>query len=93
MGQQFTIDDRERILIDALRDYLKDGYFVQAQTPTTAQLMKRRPFDVGTAVFSSLLCGVGLLVYIAAYFARPYDMLYLAVDENGQVYWVDKWSK
>lgn len=88
-----SIDEREAILIHALSDRLKDGYFVQTQTPTTAQLLKPRTFDAATAFFCTLLCGVGVLVYIAAHFSHPYDALYVSVDEQGQVVAIDRWSR
>lgn len=93
MGQSLSIDEREAILIRALREHLKDGYFVQAQTPTTAQLLRPRPFDAAIAFFCTLLCGVGVLVYIAAHYANPYEALYVVVDEQGQVYGVNRWTK
>lgn len=81
-----TIDEREAVLTAALPKYIAAGWYVVALNPTGAQIAKRRDFDAGAAVLSFLLCGVGLLIYLAVHFSRGPETALLTVDEHGAIH-------
>lgn len=84
--QPLTLDEREAALIAALPRYIANGYQVDVQTMTTAQLLRPRGVDVGAALMSFLLCGFGLLIYLGVHFSKPHDAVYLTVDEWGRLH-------
>ena len=81
-----TLEEREALLIAAIPRYAAAGFRVTTQTMTTAALERPRPFDTGIALFSFLLCGVGLLVYLGAHFAHGPEAVYLVVEEDGTLH-------
>lgn len=81
-----TIPEREAVLTAALPRYAAAGWYVVALSPTGAQIARQRDFDAGAAVLSFLLCGVGLLVYLAVHFSRGPETALLTVDEHGVIH-------
>ena len=67
-----------------INEYVSDGYHVQSQTETSAQLLKPKVFSFVWAFIWFLLLGVGVLVYIFYYMSKNDQTVYLYV-ENGQV--------
>lgn len=79
-----TIDEREALLAAEIPRYLQDGWTVVAVTRVSATLSKPRSIDPGGAILSLLLCGIGLLIYLAVHASRGPETIYLLIDEQGQ---------
>ena len=67
-----------------INEYARQGYIVQSQTETSAQLVKPKSFSFLWAFLWFLLLGIGLLIYIIYYLSKKDQAVYLYV-ENGQV--------
>ena len=63
----------------------EQDYQVVTQTEMSAQLVRPKKFSVIWALLWFLVFGIGLLVYILYYMAKPSGSIYLFV-ENGQVF-------
>ena len=64
--------------------YVREGYVVQSQTETSAQLVKPKSFSAGWAIFWFLIFGIGLIIYILYYMSLKDLTVYLSV-EGGKV--------
>lgn len=60
--------------------YLKRGFRVVAQTPTTAQLVKPKQFSCLIATIATLLAILPLLIYLFWYAAQKDETVYLRMD-------------
>ena len=77
---------RHAVLQDAIRDRVRRGYRVLAQTDTTAQVVKPKRFSIVAFLFWSIISlGLGLILYPAWYLAKRDRQHYLSVDEYGQL--------
>lgn len=68
-----------------IQHYVKRGYRVVSQTPTSAQLVRPKRFSCLVATLGALLLLIGLLIYLFYYMSKKDDIIYLAVDERGHV--------
>lgn len=68
-----------------IQHYVKRGYRVVSQTPTSAQLVKPKQFSCLIATLGALLLLIGLLIYLFWYMSQKESIIYLSVDERGQV--------
>jgi hypothetical protein len=62
-----------------------DGYMVVSETETSAQLLKKKQFAVGWAIFWFLMLGFGLLLYIIYYLSKKDSTVYLMVAGDGTI--------
>ena len=85
MTELLTQAERRNILSREIARYTGQGYRVQAQTEYTAQLVKPKTFSILWAIVWFLLFGVGLLVYLIYYLAKSDKLVYIQVDEYGNV--------
>jgi len=67
--------------------YVSRGYHLLSQTDTSAQLIRKKQYQLSKAAFWLIAgLGIGLLVYTAAYVAAPVEeSVYLLMDAAGQV--------
>lgn len=68
-----------------IQHYVKQGYRVVSQTPTSAQLVRSKRFSCLIATLGALLLLIGLLIYLFWYMSQKESIIYLSVDERGQV--------
>jgi len=68
-----------------IEEYVKKGYRVQTQTPSTAQLVKPKSFSLFWAFVWFLLFGFGLVIYLLHYVAKKDKAIYIEVNEEGKV--------
>jgi hypothetical protein len=66
-------------LTRAIQKYVKAGYRVVSQTPTSAQLVRPRRFSCLAATLWTLLFGIGLIFYLFYYLGKKEDTIYLQV--------------
>ena len=66
--------------------YVKQGYRVVSQTPTTAQLVKPKKFNFLIALFGLLWLTIGFWIYLLWYLAQREKTVYLTVDAKGRVH-------
>lgn len=62
--------------------YVRQGYRVQSQTETSAQLVKPKAFSFVWALFWFLGLGVGVLIYLFYYAAKRDKTVYLSVTDG-----------
>ena len=67
--------------------YVGQGYLVQSQTETAAQLVKKKAFSFMWAFLWFLFFGIGLLIYIFYYMTKRDKLVYLTVVTGGYVSW------
>jgi len=82
-----VIDQAQREHIELQRNVaslVSDGYRVQTETQTSAQLLKPKKFSLVLFVIGLLLLGVPGLLYLAWYVAKQDKLAYLWI-EDGQV--------
>lgn len=77
--------DASALLDEEIARYVRAGYRVQDRSTTSAQLLRPKDFSAGWAILWFLLCGVGVLVYVFYYMGKSDSVVYLAVDEDGEV--------
>lgn len=80
-----SIELRKNILANEIQKYIKDGFRVQSQTDTTAQLVKPKRLSCLLAVILLLLMVLPFLIYIIWFAAQKDEQVYIEVDENGKV--------
>lgn len=81
--QRFTAVDSQA-LERMVSDYLTKGFVVVGRTDRSAVLRKEKRFNVAVALLSSLVCGVGLLVYLLVYAAQRDQVVEIFVVEAGR---------
>lgn len=77
--------ERSAILNAEIVRYVRLGFRVVHQTPTSAQLCAPKRFAFEWAFLWFLLGGVGILVYVSWYMAQPDTTVSLSVDPSGTV--------
>jgi hypothetical protein len=77
--------ERIAILDRVIGDYVGKGYKVISRYDFNAQLIRPKHFNFLWALLSSLVFGVGLVVYVVHYKAEQIVQVYLEVDERGVV--------
>lgn len=78
-------EDRSAILEAEVQRFVAQGYRVAARSPTTAQLVRPKTFNVVAAVLWLLVLLVGLLIYLLVYAAQSDDAVYLTVGPDGEI--------
>jgi len=86
MQETLTLEARRQILERAIADYSRHGFKVSTRTDTTAQLVRPKQFSCLWASLWFLMVGIGLLFYLFYYMAKSDTVVYLEVDEYGQVH-------
>jgi hypothetical protein len=77
---------QQRALQDRVNKYIRDGYRVVSQSPTTAQLVRPKKFSLFFFLLWLIVgLGFGALVYIGWYMAKRDEQIYLVVDANARV--------
>ena len=66
--------------------YQRRGYEIIDRTDTTCQLRKSKSFSVLWAVLWTLVGGVGLIVYLIYYLAKRDELVFIEVNEFGEVH-------
>ena len=82
--QAVSIDTRRTALQAEVSKYVRDGYRVQSQTDTTAQLIKPKKFSWLIFLVLLLIVGFGI-IYLIYYLVKKDKAVYLTVDEFGKV--------
>ena len=70
-------------LQEHIQKCVRKGYIIQAQTETSAQLVKPKVFSAGWALFWFLMFGIGLVVYLFYYAVKSSGAVYLYVEDAG----------
>lgn len=78
------VADPAVLLQAAVDDYVRRGFRVVSQTPTTAQLVKPKTFHFVLFLVTLLLFGLGLL-YLFWYLAQKDTQVYLTIDADGRL--------
>jgi hypothetical protein len=82
------LSDQERSQrLDAEVDrYVRAGFRVVSRTPTAAQLVKPKTFNMGCALLGFLFLLAGLVLYLLYYVSKRDASVYLTVDEFGIIH-------
>lgn len=80
-----TEGERAARLDVEIQRYVARGYRLVSRTPTTAQLVKPKEFNVGCAVLGLLFLVIGLFLYLLIYLGEKDLTAYLTVDELGTI--------
>lgn len=59
---------------------IQSGYQVMYETPTTAQLVKKKQFSCLFATLWFLVFGIGFLIYLFWYMAKQDEVIYLDIE-------------
>lgn len=79
------MEQRTAILDKEVKSYVKQGYRVLSQTPTSAQLVKPKKFNLLIALICLILAVLPFVLYLLWYLAAKDSTVYLTVDEQGKV--------
>ena len=82
---QPPVQGNSDVLQASVMNYVRAGYRVVNQTPTSVQLMRPKTFSFLWATAWFLLCGVGVLVYIFYYMSKKDEVTYLSIDQYGRL--------
>jgi hypothetical protein len=77
--------ERSQRLDQEVDRYVRAGFRVVSRTPTTAQLVRPKTFNMGCAILGFLFLLAGLLLYLLYYVSKRDSTVYLTVDELGVV--------
>jgi len=80
-----SIERRREILQNEINRYIRQRYRVVSQTDTTAQLIRPKSFSRLWFLIWALLL-IGWIFYLAWYWMKRDDQVYLEVDENGLIH-------
>jgi hypothetical protein len=83
---RLTDAERSQRLEAEIDRYVRAGFRVVARTPTTAQLVKPKTFNMGCALLGFLFLLAGLVLYLLYYVSKRDSSVYLSVDEFGVVH-------
>jgi len=72
----------EKLLNDLVAKYVKQGYRVVSQTPTSAQLVMEKKFSCLLATLLFLLTVFPFFIYLFWYLAKKEQTLYLRIQER-----------
>ena len=74
-------------LQDSVDHYVAQGYHLLSQSETSAQLIRKKRFNLPRALFWLVAgLGIGFLVYTVTYMAAPVEeSIYLLLDAAGKV--------
>lgn len=76
---------RRAILQRQVDSYVRGGFMVVSQTDSTAQLRKPKQFSCLWAAIWFLFFGVGIVVYLIYYASKQDELVFIEVNESGQV--------
>lgn len=80
-----TAEDRSDILNNAVKSYINDGYKVQNQTNTSAQIIKPKNFHWIIFIPAILIGLIPGLIYLVYYWVKKQETVYLEVSKSGEV--------
>jgi hypothetical protein len=84
-GEKLRTVERSEILDEEIEGLTIRGYRVVSRTATSAQLLRPKVFSLAWALFGFLFLVVGFVVYLIWYASKRDRMIYLRVDEYGEV--------
>ncbi len=85
MAEELSINDRKEILTQQVARYVRQGWIVESETDTTANLSKKKKFSFWWAFIWFLLLFVGLIVYIFYYLAKDDETMYISIGQTGDI--------
>lgn len=80
-----STEERRNILNQSISVYLRKGFRVSSQTDTTAQLVKPKHFSLLLALLFLILWIFPLIIYIFYYISKKDELIYIVVDNTGEV--------
>lgn len=84
-AQPLPLESRRAALQARINGYLSQGYRVVSQTDTTAQLVRPKKFSCLIAAILFLLMILPFVLYLLYYMSKRDDIVYLSVDDFGNV--------
>lgn len=75
-------EERLKFVID---NYADAGFMIVYRDDRSAQLRRPKSFSFIFAFLWLLVFGVGILVYVLYYLAKHDEVIYLTLDDSGQV--------
>lgn len=79
------IEQRTAILDKEVQSYVKQGYRVLSQTPTSAQLVKPKKFSFLVFIILLILMVLPALLYVLWFAVKKDESVYLTVDDRGKI--------
>lgn len=83
-----TVAERSARLETEIRRYVREGFWVQARTDTSARLVRPKQMHPAVVWASFLLIGIGVFIFIAYYLyflGKRDQVIEISIDAEGNV--------